>query len=92
MMLAWRSILLLLPTMLEDPIEDLAHIACTRSTSYARIGKMYSFFDKLLSMLSDDIGRKLQVSIGKWPLAEAIIFQAQNGSFQNLQFRISHVI
>ena len=46
-------------------IEDLAHIACTRSTSYARIGKMYSFFGKLLSMLSDDIGRKLQVSIGE---------------------------
>ena len=55
--------------MPEGPNEDLAHIACTRPTSYARIGKMYSFFDKLLSMLSDDIGRKLQVSIGEWLLA-----------------------
>jgi len=53
--------------MLEDP--SPAHIACTRPTSYARIGKMYSFFDKLLGMLPDDIGRKLQVSIGEWLLA-----------------------
>jgi hypothetical protein len=46
-------------------LEDLAHIACTRSTSYARFGNMYSFSDKLLSMLSDDTGRKVQVSIGE---------------------------
>ena len=30
---------------------------------------MYSFFDKLLGMLSDDIGRKVQVSIGEWLVA-----------------------
>ena len=50
-------------------LEGLAHIACTRSTSYARIGNMYSFFDKLLGILSSNIGRELQVSIGEWLVA-----------------------
>ena len=77
-------------------IEDLAHIACTRSTSYARIGKMYSFFDKLLSMLSDDIGRKLQVSIGEWllPVNPHTFVSCKRGmplAIKSAHAKVSHV-
>ena len=49
---------------------------------------MYSIFDELLSMLPDDIGRKVQVSIGGWLLAVKPFNMAAPSCLAREEFRL----